>query len=78
MRSVEDELEEGEELEVMCQGRDARGHVKVSRKALLAPQGTPSGSPGLPPSPAQAHPPPEHPPTSMAVWSSPTLNISCM
>ncbi len=41
VRSVEDELEEGEELQVLCQGRDSRGHVKVSRKALLPP---PAGS----------------------------------
>ncbi|CAL8469255.1 g8796 [Coccomyxa elongata] len=45
VRSVEDELEEGEELQVLCQGRDSRGHVKVSRKALLP---LPPGS-GAPP-----------------------------
>ena len=34
---MEEELEEGQELDVVCKGRDARGHVKVSRKALLDP-----------------------------------------
>ena len=36
MKSVEDILSEGDELDVKCLGRDARGHVKVSRRALLS------------------------------------------
>ena len=36
VKSVEDVLAEGDELSVVCLGRDARGHVKVSRRALLA------------------------------------------
>lgn len=39
IRSVEDALSVGEEVEVLCLGRDARGNIKVSRKALLAKQG---------------------------------------
>ena len=35
VKSVEDILAEGDELDVMCLGRDSRGHVKVSRRALL-------------------------------------------
>ena len=33
---MEDVVAEGDEVKVMCIGRDARGHVKVSRRALLA------------------------------------------
>ena len=36
VKSVEDILAEGDVVNVMCIGRDARGHVKVSRRALLA------------------------------------------
>ena len=36
VKSVEDVLAEGDVVNVMCIGRDARGHVKVSRRALLA------------------------------------------
>ena len=47
VRAVEDEVVEGQELEVMCKGRDARGHVKVSRKALLeVPQAASPAPPG--------------------------------
>lgn len=35
VKSVEDILAEGDEVNVKCLGRDARGHVKVSRRALL-------------------------------------------
>lgn len=35
MRSVEDELAVGQTIEVMCLGQDARGHVRLSRKAVL-------------------------------------------
>lgn len=35
VKSVEGVLAEGDELDVMCLGRDGRGHVKVSRRALL-------------------------------------------
>eukprot|EP00887_Chlorella_sp_A99_P006254 scaffold3.g6254.t1 len=36
VRAVEDVLAVGQSLEVLCIGRDARGNVKLSRKALLA------------------------------------------
>ena len=36
IRAVEDVLSVGQELEVLCMGRDAKGNVKLSRKALLA------------------------------------------
>ncbi|CAK0784195.1 hypothetical protein CVIRNUC_007399 [Coccomyxa viridis] len=39
VKSVEDVLAEGDELDVMCLGRDSRGHVKVSRRALLGRPG---------------------------------------
>ena len=35
VKSVEDILAEGDVVNVMCIGRDPRGHVKVSRRALL-------------------------------------------
>ena len=35
VKSVEDILAEGDQLDVMCLGRDSRGHVKGSRRALL-------------------------------------------
>lgn len=40
IRSVEDVLQVGQEVDVVCTGRDAKGHLMVSRKALLSP---PSG-----------------------------------
>ena len=40
VRSVEDVLQVGQEVDVVCTGRDAKGHLMVSRKALLGP---PSG-----------------------------------
>ena len=36
---MEDVLAEGDELDVMCLGRDGRGHVKVSRRVLLSRPG---------------------------------------
>ena len=39
VKSVEDVLAEGDELDVMCLGRDSRGHVKVFRRALLGRPG---------------------------------------
>ena len=41
IRAVEDVLQVGQEVDVVCTGRDAKGHLMVSRKALLSP---PSGS----------------------------------
>lgn len=35
VRSVEDVVSLGDTFEVLCLGRDARGHIKISRKALL-------------------------------------------
>ncbi len=35
VRSVDEELSVGQEVEVMCLGRDARGQLKLSRKAVL-------------------------------------------
>jgi polyribonucleotide nucleotidyltransferase len=35
VRSVGEELAVGQEVEVMCLGRDARGQLKLSRKAVL-------------------------------------------
>ena len=55
---MEDELEEGQEVEVVCTGRDARGHVKVSRKALLAPPGS-SAAPLRSQQQQQPPPPPQ-------------------
>ena len=40
IRSVEDVLQVGQEVDVVCTGRDAMGHLMISRKALLSP---PSG-----------------------------------
>ena len=37
IRSVEDVLQVGQEVDVVCTGRDAKGHLMVSRKALLSP-----------------------------------------
>jgi polyribonucleotide nucleotidyltransferase len=36
IRAVEDVLEVGQEVEVLCLGRDAKGNVRVSRRAALA------------------------------------------
>ena len=36
VRSIEDALTVGQEVEVLCIGRDAKGQVKLSRKAVLA------------------------------------------
>lgn len=68
VRSVEDELEEEEVLDVLCQGRDSRGHVKVSRKALLAPPEGPGAPPPSAPRPASPPGPPS--PQSVAVICS--------
>ena len=35
VRSIEEALQVGQELEVLCLGRDQKGHIKLSRKALL-------------------------------------------
>jgi hypothetical protein len=80
VRSVEEELSEGQELEVLCNGRDARGHVKVSRKALL-PAPAPDQAPSSPPPPPHAAPaetpqplrpmtPSQRPPPAGAFWQS--------
>ena len=37
VRATEDELSVGQQLEVMCLGKDNRGHVRLSRKAVLPP-----------------------------------------
>ena len=35
VRSIEEVLQVGQELEVLCLGRDQKGHIKLSRKALV-------------------------------------------
>lgn len=36
VRSVEDVVSLGDTFEVLCLGRDARGHIKISRKAFCS------------------------------------------
>ena len=38
IRSIDDVVSVGDSVEVLCLGRDARGNIKISRKALLANQ----------------------------------------
>ncbi|KAK9811328.1 hypothetical protein WJX72_001896 [[Myrmecia] bisecta] len=45
VQSVQDVLQVGQQLEVVCQGRDARGNIKISRKALLPRPRTPDDDP---------------------------------
>ena len=55
VRSVEEVLEVGQELEVLCLGRDGRGFIRVSRRALLdAPE--PQTPPRTPPTRRTADP----------------------
>ncbi len=54
VRSVEEVVSEGDTVEVLVTGRDARGNVKLSRRALLAGGGGgggggASGAPRRPP-----------------------------
>lgn len=44
LRSIQDALREGEQVEVLCLGRDAKGQVKVSRKAVLAREAAQAGA----------------------------------
>ncbi len=39
VRSVEDAVSVGQVLDVVCTGRDTRGNIKISKKALLAREG---------------------------------------
>ena len=55
VRSVEEVLEVGQELEVLCLGRDGRGFIRVSRRALLEPI-EPQTPPRMPPTPRTAEP----------------------
>ena len=60
VRSVEDVLSVGQEVEVLCRGRNARGHLDVSRKALMsaddAAPSLPMTSQGGPPAQRQRQP----------------------
>ena len=44
LRSIEDALREGQQVEVLCLGKDAKGHIKVSRKAVLARDAAQAGA----------------------------------
>lgn len=48
VRSVEEVVSEGNTVEVLVMGRDARGNVKLSRKALLAGGGGAAAAFGAP------------------------------
>ena len=68
IHSVSEELSTGEEIEVLCTGRDGRGLVQVSRRALLpaAAVASPSPRPAATPFSSSAPPyslPPSPPPT---------------
>jgi predicted RNA-binding protein with RPS1 domain len=44
IKEVRDVVKEGDELDVLCKGRDAKGFVRLSRKDLLkSPEGSGSG-----------------------------------
>jgi len=45
IRAIEDELQIGQTLEVMCIGRSPRNTAKVSRRALLGPVAVPGAAP---------------------------------
>ncbi|KAL4458391.1 hypothetical protein ABPG75_013256 [Micractinium tetrahymenae] len=44
LRSIDDALKVGQQVEVLCLGRDAKGQVKVSRKAVLAREAAQAGA----------------------------------
>ncbi|KAL4429595.1 hypothetical protein ABPG77_008644 [Micractinium sp. CCAP 211/92] len=44
LRSIEDALREGQQVEVLCLGKDGRGQLRVSRKAVLAREAAQAGA----------------------------------
>ena len=71
VRNVADELRVGQLLEVMCLGQDARGHVRLSRKAVLPQNST------LPDTAAPAWAPPrDQSPGTSAVRGGPAPQAS--